>query len=67
MPLRRSARGAEGQDDRIAERDRMDSARAIAPLMPAADAMIIDSTFLTPEEVANRIIAACTNPTSSPV
>ena len=58
-------RGAEGQDDRIAERDRMDSARAIAPLVAADDAVIIDSTTLTPEEVADRIIHACTGSAST--
>lgn len=34
-----------------AERDARDEARAIAPMVPAQDAVIVDSTKLTPEEV----------------
>ncbi|HWL61442.1 MAG TPA: (d)CMP kinase [Steroidobacteraceae bacterium] len=41
----------------IAERDRRDSTRAVAPLLPAADAMTIDSTSLTIDEVVQRIMA----------
>lgn len=33
------------------ERDERDAARGIAPMVPAADAIILDSTKLTPEEV----------------
>jgi cytidylate kinase len=41
----------------IAERDRRDSTRAVAPLLPAADAVTIDSTSLTIDEVVQRIMA----------
>ncbi|MFA4943723.1 MAG: (d)CMP kinase [Lentisphaeria bacterium] len=42
----------------IAERDRLDSTRAVAPLRPAADAVVIDTDALTAAAVAERI-AAC--------
>lgn len=41
----------------IAERDRRDSTRAVAPLKPAADAISVDSTNLGIEEVVDRILA----------
>jgi CMP/dCMP kinase len=41
----------------IAERDRRDATRAIAPLRPAADAVIIETDSLTAEAVAARICA----------
>jgi cytidylate kinase len=37
------------------ERDRRDVARDIAPMVPAADAIIIDSTHLTPDQVVVRM------------
>ena len=41
----------------IAERDRRDRMRPIAPLVPAADALILDSTALDAAEVAEQIYA----------
>lgn len=41
----------------IAERDRIDSTRAVAPLRPAEDAVHINTDDLTPDQVADRIIA----------
>ncbi len=41
----------------LAERDRQDAARACAPLRPAEDAIIIDTTDLTPEQVVELILA----------
>jgi CMP/dCMP kinase len=41
----------------IAERDTRDSTRAVAPLMPAPDAHVIDSTGLGIEEVVGRVLA----------
>jgi cytidylate kinase len=41
----------------IAERDRIDSTRAVAPLRPAEDAVHINTDDLTPEQVADRIVA----------
>jgi cytidylate kinase len=42
----------------IEERDRLDATRPVAPLRPAADAWIVDSTDLSAEQVVERI-AAC--------
>ncbi len=39
------------------ERDRRDAARDIAPMVPAADAVILDSTCLGPEAVVDRMEA----------
>ncbi|HEY8520988.1 MAG TPA: (d)CMP kinase [Gammaproteobacteria bacterium] len=39
----------------IAQRDRRDANRAVAPLRPADDARLLDSTSLSPEEVIARI------------
>ena len=41
----------------IAERDARDAMRAVAPLKPAPDAHVIDSTDLTVEEVVGRVLA----------
>lgn len=40
----------------IGERDRQDSQRIVAPLRPAPDAIIIDTSNLTPEEVTEHIL-----------
>ena len=42
----------------IRERDARDSNRAVAPLKPADDAVILDSTQLSIAEVVGRIVAA---------
>ena len=42
----------------IAERDRLDSTRAVAPLKPAADARLVNTDALTAEQVADLIAAA---------
>jgi CMP/dCMP kinase len=41
----------------IAERDRRDSTRAVAPLVPAPEAIVVDSTSLGIDEVVDRIMA----------
>lgn len=41
----------------IVERDRQDESRAVAPLRPAPDAEIVDSTYMTEDEVVSRIAA----------
>ncbi len=41
-----------------AERDRLDSNRAVAPLRPAPDAIIILNDALTPDEVAEQAVRA---------
>jgi cytidylate kinase len=40
----------------VAERDRIDSARPVAPLRPADDALIIDTDDLDLEQVVDRIV-----------
>jgi cytidylate kinase len=40
----------------IAQRDARDANRPVAPLRPAPDARVVDSTSLTPEEVIARIL-----------
>ncbi|MCX7059030.1 MAG: (d)CMP kinase, partial [Proteobacteria bacterium] len=40
----------------IAERDHRDASRALAPLVAAADAVELDSTGLTPDEVVARVL-----------
>jgi len=40
----------------IAERDRRDASRALAPLVAAEGALILDSTGLTPDEVVERVL-----------
>ena len=40
----------------IAQRDARDANRTVAPLRPAAEAQILDSTSLSPEEVVVRIL-----------
>ncbi len=41
----------------IRERDRLDSSRPVAPLVPAPDAWIIDSSHLNAEQVVEMIVA----------
>ncbi|TAK56530.1 MAG: (d)CMP kinase [Gammaproteobacteria bacterium] len=41
----------------IAERDRRDATRTVAPLVANADAIIVDSTTLSIEEVVGRVLA----------
>jgi CMP/dCMP kinase len=54
--VRQERRDAEGQDDVIAVRDRIDSSRANAPLKVARGAQLIDSTHLTVEGVVDEMI-----------
>jgi cytidylate kinase len=54
--IRAERRAAQGQNDRVADRDRFDSSRRAAPLMIAEDARVIDSSNLSIEGVVNRIV-----------
>lgn len=54
--VRAARRLAQGLDDSIRERDRLDSSRAVAPLAAASDATHVDSSRLTIEEVAGFIL-----------
>jgi CMP/dCMP kinase len=40
----------------ISNRDQLDAERKVSPLVPAADALILDSTHLSAEEVVERIL-----------
>ncbi len=51
---RAQRRVVEGQADTVAERDRLDSARATAPLTCPPGAVVIDSSSLTLDEVVAR-------------
>ena len=42
----------------LKERDERDKGRAVSPLVPAADALIIDSTDLSIEAVLEEVLAA---------
>ena len=52
--------GREGELDRIREaiarRDRQDSEREVSPLRPAPDAVVLDTTALSLEEVISRVL-----------
>jgi cytidylate kinase len=50
-------REKQGQEDRVAERDRIDSSRKTAPLSRPEGAMAIDTTRLTLAEVADKMAA----------
>ncbi|MFP4283072.1 MAG: (d)CMP kinase [Opitutales bacterium] len=52
---RAERRAAEGQTDTIAERDRMDAKRKTAPLSAAPDAVKLDNSHLTLEQVVDEI------------
>ncbi len=42
--------------DSVQTRDQLDSTRDLAPLRPAADAIIVDSTELDPQQVLERVL-----------
>lgn len=47
--------------DDVRVRDDRDRNRGVAPLKPAADALVVDSTSLTIEEVLNKVMTATAN------
>ena len=57
---RASQTGKEGELDRIqkaiARRDRQDSEREVSPLKPAPDAVVLDTTALSLDEVISRVL-----------
>jgi cytidylate kinase len=57
------ARGGEADYDeilvKVRERDHIDSTRAVAPLRPADDAVILDSDSLSADEVFARVKELC--------
>lgn len=62
---RASQTGREEELDRIraaiARRDRQDSEREISPLRPAADAVVLDTTSLSLEEVTSEVLDLANN------
>ncbi|HEY2802152.1 MAG TPA: (d)CMP kinase [Chthoniobacterales bacterium] len=54
--IRARRRSAQGEQDRIAARDRADSSRRVSPLIIAEDAHVIDSSNLTIDGVVGEII-----------
>ncbi len=54
--IRQQRRSAQGQNDQIATRDRMDSSRQAAPLAKAADARVVDTSHLTLDGVVEAIL-----------
>jgi len=54
--VRQQRRSAEGQEDEIATRDRIDSSRATAPLTIARGALVIDTTHLSVDAVVDEMI-----------
>ncbi len=44
---------------KVIERDRIDSTRAVAPLRPAEDAVIIDSDKINADQVFDRVLELC--------
>ncbi|MCL4110120.1 UNVERIFIED_CONTAM: hypothetical protein GTU68_016869 [Idotea baltica] len=54
--VRAQRRKAQGIDDEILERDKQDSSRKAAPLTIAEGAVVVDSSEMTADEVAEEII-----------
>lgn len=54
--VRERRRKDQGEADVIAKRDKQDRSRAVAPLARAADAVLIDSSHLSVEEVVAKAI-----------
>jgi cytidylate kinase len=52
---RAKRRAAEGRQDSVAERDRLDASRKTAPLVVPLGAIDIDSTFLNLEQVVDKM------------
>ncbi|MEJ2483301.1 MAG: (d)CMP kinase [Gemmatimonadota bacterium] len=65
----RDPSGSEFEDEVLSlrERDLRDSRRTLAPMVPASDALEIDTTEMRPEEVVDRIVALALERGASPV
>lgn len=50
----------------ITERDRIDAGREEAPLRPAPDAVLVDTTHMEPEQVVDLLVALCQEPAAAP-
>jgi cytidylate kinase len=56
--VRSRRRHAQGHKDSVTERDRLDSTRKTSPLVIAKDAIVIDSSDLSLDEVVDAVLAA---------
>jgi cytidylate kinase len=71
--VRVARRGAQQAADRtslsveVAERDERDASRAVSAMRPAADAVVVDTSNLTAEQVADRIVDMLKPKRRSPV
>jgi len=59
---RQLRRQLDGGSDVIGDRDKRDASRATAPMIPAADAVLIDNSDMTLEEVVELIIRLLPKP-----
>lgn len=59
--VRARRRGNQGLTDDIRERDQIDSTRATGPLRAAEDARVIDTSYLTLDEVVAKVIRILTD------
>lgn len=57
----RSGQTLENVQKEMAQRDRNDQNRSLAPLKPAADAVIVDATGMTPADVVARMLREITS------
>ena len=55
--VRAARRAAEGITESITERDRKDSERSASPLVQAADALLVDTSDMSIEQVVAFVIA----------
>lgn len=54
--VRQQRRAAQGLDDRVTERDRVDRSRKEAPLSVAEGSLVIDSSEMSVDEVVDRVL-----------
>ena len=67
---RRSAQSGEPFEQVLAgmrRRDQLDGSRAVAPMARAADAVVVDTDGLTPDDVIARIVALAVQRGAQPV
>ncbi len=56
--VRQQRRSAQGQADEVAARDKQDSSRATAPLTIPEGSTVVDSTYLSIDQVVDTIVSA---------
>ncbi|MDR2463214.1 MAG: (d)CMP kinase [Verrucomicrobiales bacterium] len=57
--IRAQRRQQQGQADTVANRDKVDSSRAVAPLTKAADAILVDATYDDADMIVEKILRLC--------